>query len=223
MKAKYEVVTIDSVEVTVDISLLLKSDEMLFNATEMAKFFGKLPNDWLRLPETDAYIDAFLNAGFSRINSRDELITTKKGRYGGTWLHKELSLAFARWLSPVFAVHLDHWTRERIRREHEWRQKRLEARTGYLPMSSAINRTHDHPRHYHFTNEANLINRIVLGMDARRYCDLHQVPTVRDGVSMFELDEIKRLQQINTSLILLGMGYEQRKGLLSENHQQELR
>lgn len=225
MKTKFEIVTIHNMEVTVDVSMLIKTDELFFNATQMAKHFGKRPDDFLRLESTKEYIEEILKEEDSRygISRNEELIrTTRGGKYQGTWLHNELAFEFAGWCSALFRRQLHKWAEHRIQQEHEWKQKRLEARTGYAPMTNAIQRAHEEPKPYHFSNEANLINRVVLGMDARAYCDLHEVPTVRDGVSAFELSEINRLQTINAGLIEVGMDYEQRKTALEECHSKEL-
>ena len=42
----------------------------------------------------------------------------------------------------VLGVKLDKWTVGRIQQEAEWKRSRLEARTGYLPMTNAILRHH---------------------------------------------------------------------------------
>ncbi|MCW8158983.1 DNA-binding protein [Stutzerimonas stutzeri] len=78
-----------------------KSDGWI-NATEAARSFGKEPHEWLRLPDTKAYLDAMAKTGIF-----PELILTKRGRSGGTWLHPKLAVAFARWLSADFAVWAD--------------------------------------------------------------------------------------------------------------------
>lgn len=72
------------------------------NATEAAKPFGKEPHEWLRLPETKSYLAAMAKSGIF-----PELTRTSRGRFGGTWLHPKLAVAFARWLSPEFAVWCD--------------------------------------------------------------------------------------------------------------------
>jgi hypothetical protein len=80
-------------------------DDGWFNATAAAKRYGKLPNEWLRLPETKAYIaalDEISNAGKSRIWHK-----TKRGNNGGTWLHPKLAVRFAQWLDVNFAVWCD--------------------------------------------------------------------------------------------------------------------
>lgn len=72
------------------------------NATDVAKQFGKEPHEWLRLPETKGYLAAMAKSGIF-----PELTRTARGRHGGTWLHPKLAVAFARWLSPDFAVWCD--------------------------------------------------------------------------------------------------------------------
>lgn len=81
------------------------SAEGWINATKVAKRFGRLPNEWLRLNETQSYMRALaaaVNAGEPR-----NLIQTVRGRNGGTWLHPKLAVHFARWLDVYFAVWCD--------------------------------------------------------------------------------------------------------------------
>ena len=46
-----------------------------FNATEAAKRFGKLPNEWIRLPETQRYIEALIRRGSQKSDSKLSRIT----------------------------------------------------------------------------------------------------------------------------------------------------
>ncbi len=231
MKAQYEVVAVNGTEITVDVSLLAKTDEMFFNATEMAKPFKKRPNDWLALVEAQEYIDALVTlSGGSEENSITRnpgnyfgLVIARRGsKYGGTWFHNDLGIAFARWLSPVFAVNLDRWAKDRLTQERAWRQKRIEAKTGFLPMTNAVLHAHDPVKHYHFSNEADMINRIVLGMPAKEFRDQHGVESVRDALDAAQLSELNRLQIINTGLIEIGMDYQERKEKLIACHQRGL-
>lgn len=86
-------------------------ESTMINATEMAKPFGKRPAKWLELPSTKEYINTL-----STIRKSDsELVktinggTTANGK--GTWLHEDVALEFARWLSPAFAI----WCNDRIK------------------------------------------------------------------------------------------------------------
>lgn len=84
----------------------------MVNATEMAKPFGKRPVDWLRLPATKDFIHTLSTV---RKSHSEELVktinggTTATGK--GTWLHEDVALEFARWLSPAFAI----WCNDRIK------------------------------------------------------------------------------------------------------------
>ncbi len=75
-----------------------------FDATLVAKQYSKTPRYWLRLKETKAYVEAYLrlNCDFNA-----QLIITTEGNNGTTWLHEDLLVAFARWISPDFAVWCD--------------------------------------------------------------------------------------------------------------------
>lgn len=87
-----------------------KGDNVMVNATEMAKPFGKLVGDWLRLKTTTEFTEA-LSADMQIPISA--LIQVVKGGNNeqGTWMHEDIALEFARWLSPAFAI----WCNKRIK------------------------------------------------------------------------------------------------------------
>lgn len=105
-KTKYEIVEIGQAEITVDVSLLLKSEDLFFNATEMAKIFDKDVREFLKSEPVNRYIDAILNEWETINKNYNDLIQTKKGRYGGTWLHNDLFIEFVSWCSASFRVTL---------------------------------------------------------------------------------------------------------------------
>ncbi len=75
----------------------------MVNATEMAKAFGKRTRDWLRSQQAKDYIKAFCKA---RKCALQNVVVVQKGTRtrGGTWLHSDLAIEFARWLSPEFSI-----------------------------------------------------------------------------------------------------------------------
>ncbi len=79
-----------------------------FNATVAAKHHGRKVTEWLRLPSTKEYMaELCQELGIDGFNFKGgifpPLVRIEKGRYGGTWLHPELAVEFARWLSVKFA------------------------------------------------------------------------------------------------------------------------
>lgn len=88
-----------------------KEGNVMVNATEMAKAFGKRPNDYLSLPTTNELIKAITRKSG---NSENQIVTTKVGTPqfgGGTWMHEDLALDFAQWLSVDFKL----WCNDRIK------------------------------------------------------------------------------------------------------------
>ncbi len=86
----------------------------MVNATEMAKPFGKLVGNFLRLKETKEFI-SLLERRYSDVNiARDVLRVVKGGdaKEGlqGTWMDEKLALKFSAWLSPMFEL----WVYDRI-------------------------------------------------------------------------------------------------------------
>ncbi|MDR6194921.1 hypothetical protein QE357_001973 [Siphonobacter sp. BAB-5404] len=69
-----------------------ESGELMVNATEMAKPFGKRPAKWLEIPSTQAFINELSN-----VRKSDNWILTERGQHtGGTWMHEDVALEFAR-------------------------------------------------------------------------------------------------------------------------------
>lgn len=214
-KTKYEVVEIDHADITVDVSLLGKSEAMYFNATEMAKCFDKIPYEWLRKPEAKEYIDALSES--ENLRNTELIITRQGGKYRGTWLHNDLAIVFARWLDACFAVQMDLQVKRMLTEEHARAQARLAARTGYLPLTNAVRDAHGDPQFFHYSTEADLINRAVVGMSAKKFRNLHEVDDVRDAMTVEELQRLDKVQRQNTSLVELGFDYKERKSMLSRS------
>jgi hypothetical protein len=103
-----------------EIAFDLFRGDLMVNATEMAKPFGKRVTNFTRLEQTELFIKALINSsefleknGFNCLTSetikiselRKKVIYTKTGRHhNGTYMCEELALQFAMWLSPEFNV-----------------------------------------------------------------------------------------------------------------------
>ena len=88
-----------------------KGDSVMVNATEMAKPFGKFSKDWLANKGT---VDFLNTLSAVRGISLTELVKVVQGgtpQEQGTWMHEDVAMEFARWLSPKFAI----WCNDRIK------------------------------------------------------------------------------------------------------------
>ena len=77
------------------------------NGTHMAKANNVLIGDWLRLKETDAYIQALSIDMQIPISDLKVVVKGGDSTKQGTWLHPLLALNFGRWISPSFAIWCD--------------------------------------------------------------------------------------------------------------------
>ncbi|GAB3881457.1 phage antirepressor KilAC domain-containing protein [Spirosoma agri] len=85
----------------------LIGSQVYANATAMCKPFGKRPNDWYVLPDTQRYIQAITGKSG---NSDYQLFIKKAGNPdygGGTWIHEKLIIKLAQWLDVDFEVWCD--------------------------------------------------------------------------------------------------------------------
>ena len=89
----------------------ISGENVMVNATQMAKSFGneKRPQFWLGNQYAKDYIEELSKA--RNIALADLVIVTKGGNNPGTWMHEDVALEFARWLSPSFAI----WCNDKIK------------------------------------------------------------------------------------------------------------
>lgn len=87
----------------------ISGENVMINATQMAKPFGKEPKHWLLNQSTRDFIQALSEV--RNLTSADLVKVTKGGIEQGTWMHEDVALEFARWLSPAFAI----WCNDRIK------------------------------------------------------------------------------------------------------------
>lgn len=123
--------------------------------------------------------------------------------------------------------------REKAAKEAQVQIERNVARVEYKPMTDAVKQSKvdegKDPAPYHFSNEADLINRIVLGTSSAKFRkdkDIGKTEPIRDYLSHQQIRAITELQRANTVFITMGWDFEQRKGTLTglfdKNHKKAL-
>jgi len=110
---------------------------------------------------------------------------------------------------------------------------RNSARLEYKPMTDAIKHEREAQGKqiapHHFSNEADLINRLALGMTSAKFRVHHEIgkkEPIRDYLTPEQIHCITELQRANTVFISMGWDFEQRKevlrGMFERNHRQPL-
>lgn len=208
MSTKYEIIELQNTQVTIDVSLL-KKDQLYFSATEIAKQFGLLPANYLRNETSQRYI----NAVQSRYAiSHNDLVKVKQGgKHQGTWLHNLLIVDFARWCSPEFAVELDAWVVAKLKEEENRKQQIALAKDLHPKLTDAIKGAHENPMFYHYSNEMDMINKIVTGHTAAEYKKLHNVDSVRDNLCIADIELFNECQTRNKIMIEDELDFDTRK------------
>ncbi len=81
----------------------------MVNATEMAKAFDKRPIIWLQSKSTEEFLNELSKV--RNLTLADLVQVTRGGDNPGTWMHEDVALEFARWLSPAFSI----WCNDHIK------------------------------------------------------------------------------------------------------------
>ena len=109
-----------------------------------------------------------------------------------------------------------------IRRFNEYEdyiKKYILARDDFPIFSQAVYDAHDEPKSYHFSNECDMINRIVLGMTAKQFKELHGLPanvkSIRPFLETQQAKAIRKLQTADVRLLYKGFEFQERKNELT--------
>lgn len=182
------------------------TEEAWFNATEVADKYNKRVADWLENIETQHYLRAL--AEILKVPNL-ALLKTRRGRYGGTWLHPQLAVFFARWLDIRFGIWCDIQIQKILSGNHphyDWKKLRHETSASNKVLGQIVllmrQRSGKTCAPHHYSNEARLINWALMGKFGK---------VDRNGLGMGELDLLAKLENLNTVLIANGLGYAERK------------
>lgn len=120
--------------------------DVMVNATQMARKFGKHASDWLRLKSTKDFLDELTKmrttedtrTGISVLPELVQVMNGGKKDEHGTWMHEDVALEFARWLSPKFAIWCNARIKELVRTGFTTAAPQPEARTDMEVVAEAF-------------------------------------------------------------------------------------
>ncbi|WP_085497578.1 hypothetical protein [Paenibacillus aquistagni] len=86
-------------------------------------------------------------------------------------------------------------------------------------VAEEFGKRHDRePKHYHFSNEADMINRIVLGMSAKQFRKVHNLEkneSIRPYLTNEQIKAVEALQRADIGLLISIPDYQDRKSKLA--------
>lgn len=174
------------------------------------------PSNWLRLDKTNALIAEY--SGSSEMSIAISVV--KGGQKQGTYVCEELVYAYASWISVKFHKLVLDTFKAAIHEEYQRKAIRENAREGYKDLSKALKEYKGEKiKWYHYANEADMINLIVLGCtakDFRKTRNLKDNELLRDHLNKFQIETIEQLQRMDEQLINLDFNLKQRKECLEK-------
>lgn len=145
-------------------------------------------------------------------------ITSKSGRYGGTYAHRDIAFEFASWISSEFKLYLiKEFDRlkndENNRLSLAWNLNRTLSKLNYRIHTDAIKEylipaaiTPEQAR-ITYASEADVLNVAMFGQTAKAWRDTHPTAAgnMRDDASIEQLLVLANLESLNAEFIHMGL------------------
>ena len=106
---------------------------------------------------------------------------------------------------------------KRFNQMEKFIQTLAEARQQFTILTEQIKMLHENPRHYHFSNECDMLNRIVLGKTAKQFRTergIEKGKSIRPYLSNEQIKWLNMLQTVDIGLLISTPEYDQRKRYL---------
>ena len=158
-------------------------------------------------------------------------ILSRKGKYGGTYAHKDIAFEFGAAISPVFKLYLiKEYQRlkelESNQYNLEWNVKRILSKANYHIHTDAV-RNYILPtlselkEAFVYADEADLLNLAMFGCTAKQWKAANpervsKGENIRDIASINELAILSNIESLNASLIKNNVAKEERFKILVE-------
>ena len=159
-------------------------------------------------------------------------IYVRRGRYGGTYAHKDIAFEFASAISPVFKLYLIKEfqrikEKENNQQKIEWDTKRFLSKNNYLIHTDAVKNyiipqmnDAEYKEWLIYADEADLLNMALFRCTAKQWRNLNpksaKNSNVRDFATVNELTVLSNLETHNAQMIRDGVGKEERFVVLKE-------
>ena len=155
-------------------------------------------------------------------------ITSKSGRYGGTYAHSDIAFEFASWISPEFKLYIiKDYQRLKADESHakslDWNIKREITKSNYRIHTDAIKENlipNLTPQQIacKYASEADLINVALFGQTAKQWRNQHAESkgNIRDEATIEQLIVLANLESLNAEYIREGISPAERLSKLNK-------
>jgi hypothetical protein len=161
-------------------------------------------------------------------------ITSKAGRYGGTYAHKDIAFEFASWVSVEFKLYLIkefQRLKETEREQLGWDIRRNLTKINYRILTDAIKTQLIPPQLTPqqtcliYASEADLLNMALFGKTAKQWRDENpgNKGNIRDEANAAQLVCLANLETLNAHFIHQGLAQTERLTLLNQTAIQQMK
>ena len=139
-------------------------------------------------------------------------IVSKRGRYGGTYAHKDIAFEFASWISVEFKLYLIkefQRLKEAEQKQLGWDIRRNLAKINYRIHTDAVKANLIPPElsaqqiSYVYASEADVLNMALFGRTAKQWREAHPEDqgNIRDHANAAQLVCLSNLENLNALFI----------------------
>ncbi len=193
------------------------------NTIELLGFWEQIHNPNFNPVEFDGFrkqagLNSFTMSPKKWIETTNAIgITSKAGRYGGTFAHRDIALEFASWISVEFKLFLlKEFQRlkdeENDRLKLDWNLQRTLAKVNYKIHTDAIKENllpkelSKQQINFVYADEADLLNMALFGKTAKQWRAEKSAAkgNIRDEATIEQLVVLSNMESINALLIEQG-------------------
>ena len=204
--------------------LMNMTSTMTMSSLEIAELTGKAHNHVLR--DIREMIDTI---GSPNLDSKQyQVFTLKNGMTSKCLLDKELTTTLVSGYSTLMRhaivkrwLELESAEAARSTAKAMDAENRAALRMEYRPMTDALKSVREdvgkETKAHHYSNEADMINRIVTGYPAKKFKSVHEMPdsSLRDLLTPIQKQAMLSLQKANTVYLEEGLSFDERKERLN--------
>lgn len=186
------------------------NDTARVNSLILAKMFGKQHKSVLRAIENLDCSEEFNQHNFAPVKYRDA-----KGELRPCYAMTRDGFTFvAMGFTGKKAAQFKEAYIKRFNEMEKFIRTLVEARQEFPLLTANIKLIHENPKPYHFSNEADMLNKLVIGQTAKQFREAHGLKkgeSIRPYLTDSQIALLDTLQKVDVGLLLAMPDFEQRK------------
>jgi Rha family phage regulatory protein len=184
----------------------------------VAEFFEKMHKNVLQDIDKLTTPSSGLSEEFNRLNFQPITYKDSRNRTQKAYaLTRDGFTMLAMGYTGQKAMHFKELYIRRFNEMEQFIKTLVSARKEFPLLTENIKLLHENPKPYHFSNECDMLNRIVIGMSAKQFRlanGIEKGKSIRPYLSDEQISMLETLQKVDVGLLVAVPDYEQRKRYL---------